>query len=123
MNKKIFPLILIAGAALAFMAFRKRPRVTVTADSPIRQSEAEFEAEFAETQTVEKPSIVDVGTKVLSTLFTKKTTTQKAAKKAQKAAVKSAKKSGLTKKQAKAAAKALSKGIPKIGFADNNVLV
>jgi hypothetical protein len=123
MNKKILPIILIAGAALAFMAFRRKPRVTVTADSPIKQSETEFEAEFEAAQPAGKPSAVEVGTKILSTLFAKKTTQQKAAKKAQKAAVKRAKKSGITKKQAKAASQVLSRGIPKIGFSDDNVLV
>ena len=123
MNNKILPLVLIAGAALAFMAFRRRPRVTVTAESPIRQTEAEFEAEFEQAQPAGKPSIMDVGTKIVSTLFPKKTATQKAAKKAQKLALKRGIKSGLTKKQTKAAAKALSRGIPKIGFTDDSVLV
>lgn len=119
MKKNILPILLIAGAALAFMAFRRRGGVTVTADMPIKQTAEEFETEYQETV---KPSPIEVGTKIIQTLFPKKTAQQKAAKKAQKAAVKSAVKSGVSKKKAKAVTQALVKPAFIRGF-DDTVLV
>ena len=47
MKKNILPIILIAGAALAFMAFRKRrPKVSVTAETPEIQTGAEYQADY-----------------------------------------------------------------------------
>lgn len=106
--KKALPIILIAGAAILFMSMRRRPRVTVTADSPEIQSGAEFEADY---QATVKPSLIDAGTKLISNLFPKKTAQQKAAKKAQKVAVKRAVKTGISKKKAKAVTKSLAQGI------------
>ena len=123
MKKNLLPLLLIAGAALAFMAFRKKgPKVLVTAESPEVQSATEFEADYQ--QSVQpKPSVVETAASVIKTIFPKKTAKQKTAIQAQKLAVKRAKSTGITKKQAKAGARVLSKGIPKIGFSDDNVLV
>ena len=61
-----------------------------------------------------RPSAVDIGTKLVSTLFTKK-----AGAKAQRTAVKRAVRTKTaTRAQAKAVTKQLSKGI-RIGFSDN----
>ena len=111
MNKKILPIVLLAGAAILFMSMRRRPRVTVTADSPEVQSATEFEADFQATQPTVKPSLIDAGTKLISNLFPKKTAQQKAAKKAQKTAVKRAAKQGISKKKAKAVTQSLAQGI------------
>ncbi len=108
MNKKILPIVLLAGAAILFMSMRRRPRVTVTADSPEIQSATEFEADY---QATVKPSLIDAGTKLISNLFPKKTAQQKAAKKAQKTAVKRAAKQGISKKKAKAVTQSLAQGI------------
>ena len=96
----LLPILLIAGAAVAFMAYRRRPGVTVTADMPIRQTAEEFEADTRGAQV--KSSLIDAGTKLISNLFAKKT----------------------TRKQAKAVTKSLSQGIGpiRIGFDDNQVL-
>ena len=118
----LLPILLIAGAAYAFMAFRRRP-VTVTADMPIRQTAEEFEADTRGAQV--KSSLIDAGTKLISNLFAKKTERQKTAKRVQATAVKRAVKSGTaTRKQAKAVTKSLSQGIGpiRIGFDDNQVL-
>ena len=102
MKKNILPLLLIAGAAIAFMAFRRRPRVSVEAGPTETITEQEFTAP------------VDIGTKLVSTLFTKK-----AGAKAQRTAVKRAVRTKTaTRAQAKAVTKQLSKGI-RIGFSDN----
>lgn len=106
--KKALPIILLAGAAILFMSMRRRPRVTVTADSPEIQSGAEFEADY---QATVKPSLIDAGTQLVSQLFPKKTAQQKAAKKAQATAVKRAVKKGISKKKAKAVTKSLAQGI------------
>ena len=119
----LLPILLIAGAAYAFMAFRRRPGVTVTADMPIRQPAEEFEADTRGAQV--KSSLIDAGTKLISNLFAKKTERQKTAKRVQATAVKRAVKSGTaTRKQAKAVTKSLSQGIGpiRIGFDDNQVL-
>lgn len=120
----LLPILLIAGAAYAFMAFRRRPGVTVTADMPIRQTAEEFEADTRGAQV--KSSLIDAGTKLISNLFAKKSDQQRAGKKARQTAVKRAVKSGTaTRKQAKAVTKSLSQGIGpiRIGFNDDQVLV
>jgi hypothetical protein len=114
MKKNILPILLVAGAALAFMAFRRRGGVTVTADIPIKQSAAEFEADFTQSQ---KPNLIDAGTKLISNLFAKK-----AGKQAQRVAVKRAVKTGISKKKAKAVTQALVKPAFIRGF-DDSVLV
>lgn len=120
MKKNLLPLLLIAGAAVAFMAFRRRPGVTVTADMPIRQTAEEFEADRA---AAPRPGVADIGLKLVSSLFQAKTAQAKKAKEVQKTAVKRAVKSGAaTKKQAKAITKELAKGIGPFrvaGFGDN----
>mgnify|MGYP003338132560 CR=1 FL=1 len=116
MKKNILPIILIAGAALAFMAFRKRrPKVSVTAESPEIQTGAEYQADYAATV---KPTPIEVGTKLVQTLFPKKT----AAQKAQAAAVKKAVAKGITKKKAKAVTKALQRPAFVRGISDDKVL-
>ena len=113
MNKNLLPILLIGGAALAFFAFRRRPRTTVTAETPEIQTAEQFEADFASRP---KPTALEVGTKIVSTLFAKKSEQQKKAKAAQAAAVKKAVKSGISKKKAKAVTKQLSTfSFPKIG--------
>ena len=111
MKKNILPLLLIAGAAIAFMAFRRRPRVSVEAGPTETITEQEFTAPV---DIAPRPSAVDIGTKLVSTLFTKK-----AGAKAQRTAVKRAVRTKTaTKAQEKAVTKQLSKGI-RIGFSDN----
>lgn len=122
MKKNLLPILLIAGAAVAFMAFRRRrSTVTVSAESPEIQTGAQYEAEYAETV---KPSVIDIGTKIVDSLFAPKEYKKKAATQAKKVAVQRAVKSGkITKKQAKAVTQSLSKGIMIRGFNDNSVLV
>lgn len=118
MKKNILPLLLIAGAAVAFMAFRKRPRVTVTADMPIRQTAEEFEADRAAAKP--RVSVADVGIKLVSALFAPRTAQKPTAKQVQREAVKKAVKSKTaTRAQAKAVTKALSKPIRFAGFGDD----
>lgn len=117
MKKSYLPILLVAGAALAFMAFRRRGGVTVTADMPIRQTAEEFEADTRASQV--KSSLIDAGTNLISNLFAKKTAQQKAGKAAKKTAVKRAVKSGTaTRKQAKAVTKALERPAFIRGFND-----
>lgn len=121
--KKALPIILIAGAAILLLSMRRRPSVTVTADMPIKQTAEEFEAEFEAATVKPKPSLIDAGTNLISTLFTKKTAQQKAGKKAQATAIKRAVKTKTaTRKQAKAVTEALKKPIFIRGFADDKVL-
>lgn len=113
MKKNILPLLLIAGAAIAFMAYRRRPRVTVTADAPIIQREAEFQEEFRTAPSAAQ--VIQTGSKLITDLFKKK-----AGAKAQRTAVKRAVRTKTaTKKQAKAVTKELAKGIRFAGFGDN----
>lgn len=111
MKKSFLPILLIAGAALAFMAYRRRSGVTVTADMPIKQSASEFEAEY---QAAQKPSLIDAGTNLISNLFA-----TKPAKQAQRVAVKRAVKTGISKKKAKAVTQALVKPAFIRGFGDS----
>jgi hypothetical protein len=122
MKKNILPILLVAGAALAFMAFRRRPRVTVTAESPEIQTGEQFEREYQQYRTAPKPSLIDVGTNLITSLFAKKPAQAKAAKTAQRVAVKRAVKSGVSKKKAKAVTQALVKPAFIRGF-DDTVLV
>jgi hypothetical protein len=113
MKKNLLPILLIGGA-LAFMYFRRRPRVTVTADVPIKQTAEEFEGEFAET-VKPGPTLLDKATDVVKNIFGKDAR-QKAAKQAQRTAVKRAAQKGITKKKAKAVTKELATfKFPKIG--------
>jgi hypothetical protein len=122
MKKSYLPLLLIAGAAIAFYAFRRRPRVSVEAGPTEKISEEEFTAPVEIAPA--RPSAVDIGTKLVSSLFTKKGTQAQAAAKATRTAVKRAVKSRTaTRQQAQAAARALAKGIRIKGFNDNSVLV
>lgn len=117
-KKNILPILLIAGAAVAFMAFRKRPRVTVTADMPIKQTAEEYETSYQAAQ----PSLLDKATDIIKNVFTKAPQAA-AAKKAQKVAVKRAVRTKTaTRKQAKAVTKSLSQGIRIKGFSDDSVL-
>lgn len=113
MKKSYLPILLIGGA-LAFMYFRRRPRVTVTADMPIRQTAEEFEGEFA--QTVKPgPTLLDKATDVVKNIFGKDAR-QKTAKQVQRTAVKRATQKGISKKKAKAVTKQLSTfSFPRIG--------
>lgn len=113
MKKSYLPILLIGGA-LAFMYFRRRPRVTVTADMPIRQTAEEFEGEFA--QTVKPgPTLLDKATDVVKNIFGKDAR-QKTAKQVQRTAVKRAVQKGISKKKAKAVTKQLSTfSFPRIG--------
>jgi hypothetical protein len=113
MKKSYLPILLIGGA-LAFMYFRRRPRVTVTADMPIRQTAEDFEGEFA--QTVKPgPSLLDKATDVVKNIFGKDAR-QKAALQAKRMAIKRAAQKGISKKKARAVTKQLSTfTFPKIG--------
>lgn len=116
MKKNYLPLILIAGAALAFFAFRRRPGVTVTADIPIKQTAEEYEAEYQETvKQSAAPTLLDKATDVVKNIFGKDAR-QKAARQAQRTAVKRATQKGISKKKAKAVTKQLSTfSFPRIG--------
>lgn len=125
--KKALPIILLAGAAVLLLSMRRRPRTTVTADMPIRQTEAEFMADFEAATVKPRASLIDAGTNLISNLFTKKPAQVKAARKAQATAVKRAVKTKTaTRKQAKAVTQTLAKGLPTIrigaSFGDDQVL-
>lgn len=113
MKKNLLPLLLIAGAAIAFMAFRRRPRVSVEAGPTERITEQEFAAPVE--MPPARPSAVDIGTKLISSLFTKKPGAEQ-----RRTAVKRAVKTKTaTRAQAKAVTKQLAKGIRFSGFGDN----
>lgn len=117
-KKNILPILLIAGAAVAFMAFRRRPRVTVSAETPIKQTAEEYQASYQAAQ----PSLLDKAADVIKNVFSKPPQT-KAAAQAQRAAVKRAVRTKTaTRKQAKAVTKSLSQGIRIKGFTDDSVL-
>ena len=113
MKKNILPLLLIAGAAIAFMAFRRRQRVIVKAGPTEKITEEEFLA------PVEMPparqSAVDIGTRLISNLFTK----QPGAAQRRTAVKRAVKTKTATRAQAKAVTKQLAKGIRFSGFGDN----
>ena len=116
------------GVAAYFIitSMRKRGGVTVTAESPIKQTASEYEADYAATQTREKAKPIETIKNIVSTFFPKKTAAEKKAAqlvKSQKQAVK-ALKSKSTAKQKKGAAK-LTKNIvmPTFsGFSDDMVI-
>jgi hypothetical protein len=118
MKKSYLPILLVAGAALAYMAFRRRGGVTVTADAPIRQTAEEFEADTRGSQV--KSTILDIGTNLVSNLFAKKTAQEKTGKRIRKDVQKKLVKSGkTTKKQAKAVTEALRRPAFIRGFGDS----
>lgn len=117
MKKSYLPLLLIAGAAIAFYAFRRRPRVTVEAGPTEKITEEEFTApiELGPAPTVQTKG----ATSIITNLFSKG-----AALLAQRKAVRSAVKTKTaSRRQAKAVTKQLAKGIRVSGFNDNNILV
>ena len=116
MNKKLLPILLLAGAAVAFLAFRRRPRVTVTAETPEIQTREQFLKDQA-------PSFLDKATDVIKNVFTKPPQ-RKAAAQAQKRAVQVAKQKGQSVKAVKAVTKKLAtEGLPRFrGFDDIDVL-
>lgn len=108
MNKKLLPILLIGGAALAYLAMRKKTKRTVVEAGPTEKiSEEQFYAQ--------QPSLLDKATDVIKNVFGK-TAQQKSAKQARAIAVKRAVKSGISKKKAQAVTKKLSTfSFPKIG--------
>jgi len=116
MNKKLLPILLLAGAAVALFAFRRRPRVTVTAESPEIQTREQFFEDQA-------PSFLDKATDVIKNVFTKPPQ-RKAAAEAQRRAVQVAKQKGQSVKAVKAVTKKLAtEGLPRFrGFDDIDVL-
>jgi dephospho-CoA kinase len=87
--------LIAAGVAAVIILMRKSKksgRTSVFADSPIRQSQAEYEADYAEVVEEKKPSILETAGTLIKTIFPKKTEEQKAAKKATKLAKKTARK-------------------------------
>lgn len=113
----LLPILLIAGAAYAFMAFRRRPGVTVTADRPIRQTAEEFAAD-----TAAAPSLLDKAANVIKNVFTK-APQRKAAAQAQRQAVRIARKKKQDVKAVKSVTQKLAKGqIRFSGFRDQDVL-
>jgi len=71
--------LIAAGVVAAIIIIRrmnKKSRSSVYADAPIRQTEAEFEADKAAA-----PSILETAGTFIKTIFPKKTAEQKAAKK------------------------------------------
>lgn len=113
----LLPILLIAGAAVAFMAFRRRPGVTVTADMPIRQTAEEFSAD-----TAAAPSLLDKATDIIKNVFTKPPQ-RKAAAQAQRQAVRIARKKKQDVKAVKSVTQKLAKGqIRFSGFRDQDVL-
>ena len=113
MKKNILPILLIAGAAIAFMAFRKQKRVLVKAGPTEKITEEEFLAPVE--MPPARPSALDTGTRLISSLFTKKPGAEQ-----RRAAVKRAVQTKTaTRAQAKAVTKQLAKGIRFSGFGDN----
>jgi hypothetical protein len=113
MKKNILPLLLIAGAAIAFMAFRRRPRVTVEAGPTERITEQDFAAPID--MPPARQTALDIGTKLVSNLFTK----QPGAKARATAVKRAVRTKTATRAQAKAVTRQLAKGIRVAGFGDN----
>jgi hypothetical protein len=110
-RKNLLPILLIAGAAIAFIALRRRNRVDVSAGPTEKITREQFESSSAIAPT--RSTAIDIGTKLVSSLFTK-------GSKAQRTAVKRAVRTKTaTRAQAKAVTKQLSKGIRVAGFGDN----
>lgn len=109
----LLPLLLVAGAAVAFIAFRKRSRVTVTADAPIKQTAEEFAAD------TQAPSLLDKAADIIKNVFTRPPE-RKAKAQAQRQAARMARKK---KQDVKAVKEKLAKGeIRFSGFRDQDVL-
>jgi hypothetical protein len=118
-NKNILPILLLVGGALALMAFRRRPRVMVTADMPIRLTEEEF---IRDQRAAAPPYGLNRATDVIKNIFAK-APQRKAAAQAQRQAVMMAKKTGQNVQAVKAVAQKLAKGQIRLrGFADQDVL-
>jgi hypothetical protein len=97
MAKKISPLVWVAiagaGGYIIWQMMKKRGsgmRSTVTADSPIRQTEDEFYQDRADVE--QKPSPLETVTNIFKTVFPKKTAEEKAAKKTARLAKRTARK-------------------------------
>jgi hypothetical protein len=76
--------LIAAGVVAAIIIIRrmnKKSGSSVYAGSPIKQSEAEYEAEYAEVVKDDKPSILETAGTLIKTIFPKRTAEQKAAKK------------------------------------------
>lgn len=109
MKKNLLPLLLVAGvAAYFYMRSRSKGRVTVTADSPEKQTESEFLADQQLSVPEGPRSVIDAASGLITKLFPKKTAEQKAAKKTARLQKRTARK---TKKSAS------------VGFSDDSVLV
>lgn len=93
-QKNIITYALIAAgiAAVVILTRKKKSKVSVYADSPIKQSATEYEADYAEVVEDKKPSVIETASSLIKTIFPKKTAEQKAAKKTAKAAKKAARK-------------------------------
>jgi len=96
MKKSTVNTILLVGAAAAawfiFTSMRKRGGSSVEAGSPIKQTESEFEADYAEVvkpADSTKPSVLDTVKNVLQVI--KRSPEKKAAAQAKKATKKAAK--------------------------------
>lgn len=118
----ILTIAVIGAAAYYIVTAMKRKRgATVTADSPIKQTEQEFASDYSAAQAQAAAETAEAApaattpltkiTNVINTLFPKKTAAQKAAKAAKKA----------TKKATKVAKKAAKKAKIK-GFGDDQVI-
>lgn len=109
-NKNILPILLIGGGALLLYAMRRK-RTSVTAEMPIKQTAAEYQAEYIKAQ----PSLLDKATDAVKNIFSSPAQ-RAAAKKAQATAVKRAVAKGISKKKAVAVTKKLATfSYPKIG--------
>lgn len=113
--KKALPIILLAGAALVFLAMRKKKKgVTVEVGPTEKLTEEQFYAA--------QPTLLDKAVDVVKNVFTK-TPQQKAGAQARKIAVKRAVATKTaTKKQAQAVTKALQKPAFFKGIDDDSVL-
>jgi hypothetical protein len=133
MAKKLNLLTIAAlGAAAYFIvtAMKKKRGVSVTAESPIKQTESEYQADYATAQAPATP--LEKVTSLVNNLFPKKTAEQKAAKKAAKTAKKTAtfaqrfsaqqKPANVTPTAWKNIAKKTKKVKKKIGFTDDMVI-
>lgn len=84
MKQKTLNIVLIAGAAVAawfvFSSMRKRKKSSVEAGSPIKQTEGEYEAEYAEVVKPSGSGVTETTKSVLDVIKSlKRTPEQKAA--------------------------------------------
>lgn len=108
MKKNTLLFVGIAAAAILFLAMRRRRGSSVEAESPIIQSEREFEADFEEVKP--KQTVLDTVKNVLQTI--KRSPEKKTAAQKRKA----------LRKDPKAAAAVKSfLNLPKIKGFDNNI--